>query len=56
MEDVMKKVKPLAEKIYDEAKEDGLTLKEFRTLAGLLTTMAHGIQEDRNNMALAEKL
>ncbi|WP_300923971.1 hypothetical protein [Turicimonas muris] len=52
----MEKVVPLAEKIYEEAKASGLTLEEFRALAGILGTWAHEFQKEREKKVLAEKL
>ena len=52
----IEKVRPIAEKVYEEVKADGLTLKEFQMLIGLLGTKAHEIQKERNNRILAEKL
>lgn len=52
----MEKVGPLAEKVYEEAKASGMTLEEFRALAGVLGTWAHEFQKEREKKALAEKL
>ena len=52
----MEKVRPLAEKVYEEAKANGLTLEEFRALAGILGTWAHEFQKEREKKVLAEKL
>ena len=51
-----KKIRRFAEKVYREAKAMEMTLKEFRTLVGILETKAHGIQKEKEKRALAEKL
>lgn len=54
--DKNEEIRQFAEKVYEEAKTRDMTLKEFRTLIGMLETKAHGIQIEKEKMALAEKL
>lgn len=54
--DKNEEIRQLAEKVYEEAKARDMTLKEFRTLIGMLETKAHGIQIEKEKMALSEKL
>lgn len=49
-------VRPIAENIYDECKENGLTIKDFLTLVGLLSTKADEIKKTYELKMLAEKL
>lgn len=54
-EDV-ERARSFAEKVYNDCKANGLTLKEFCTLVGLLSTRAYEIKKEFEQKALAEKL